>query len=229
MFWLWVKVLAAGTSAATAPDGNASNAAIEARSTAIRMVRRTASSFGIGGYRAHDDRGMFGFLDYFVAAGRPLANTIGLGNWTGLAALVIVVGLLAISADRAMWELKATRWKRLQRLNYALFALVVLHAFFYGALLRMTSPSRSCCLHRRRGLHGTSGCGGVGSLAPQPACMSGSQKTFPADALDLVLQAPPRPMAWLRVCASGMSGGWRPNRRRCRRRGAPGQSSSSGS
>jgi methionine sulfoxide reductase heme-binding subunit len=88
----------------------------------------------------HGDRGMFGFLDYFVAAGRPLTNSFGLGNWTGLAALVIVAGLLAISTDRALRELKATRWKRLQRLNYALFALVVLHTFFYGALLRMTSP-----------------------------------------------------------------------------------------
>jgi sulfoxide reductase heme-binding subunit YedZ len=88
----------------------------------------------------HVERGLLGFLDYFVAAGRPLTNSFGLGNWTGLAALVIVVGLLALSTDRALRELKATRWKRLQRLSYALFALVVLHAFFYGALLRMTSP-----------------------------------------------------------------------------------------
>jgi sulfoxide reductase heme-binding subunit YedZ len=88
----------------------------------------------------HAERGVLGFLDYFVAAGRPLTNSFGLGNWTGLAALVIVVGLLAISTDRALRELKARRWKRLQRLNYALFVLVVLHAFFYGALLRMTSP-----------------------------------------------------------------------------------------
>jgi DMSO/TMAO reductase YedYZ heme-binding membrane subunit len=88
----------------------------------------------------HAERGMFGFLDYFVAAGRPLTNSFGLGNWTGLAALVLVVGLLAISTDRALRELKARRWKHLQRFNYALFALVVLHAVFYGALLRTTSP-----------------------------------------------------------------------------------------
>jgi hypothetical protein len=31
---------------------------------------------------------MFGFLDDFVAASGPLANSLGLGNWTGLAALV---------------------------------------------------------------------------------------------------------------------------------------------
>jgi sulfoxide reductase heme-binding subunit YedZ len=88
----------------------------------------------------HAERGTLGFLDYFVAAGKPLTNSFGLGNWTGLAALVLVVGLLAISTDRALRELKATRWKNLQRLNYALFALVVLHAVFYGALLRTTSP-----------------------------------------------------------------------------------------
>lgn len=81
------------------------------------------------------------FLNYFVARdGSLLTNSFGLGNWTGLAALVIVVGLLAISNDFALRKLKAKLWKRLQRLNYALFALVFLHAFFYGALLRVTSP-----------------------------------------------------------------------------------------
>jgi sulfoxide reductase heme-binding subunit YedZ len=81
------------------------------------------------------------FLQYFLAPdGSPLANSFGLGNWTGLAATVIVVGLLATSSDLALRKLKAKRWKRLQRLNYALFALVLAHAFFYGALLRRTSP-----------------------------------------------------------------------------------------
>jgi len=81
------------------------------------------------------------FLHFFVAEdGSLLTNSFGLGNWTGLAALVIVVGLPAISNDFALRRLKAKLWKRLQRLNYALFALVILHAFFYGALLRATSP-----------------------------------------------------------------------------------------
>jgi sulfoxide reductase heme-binding subunit YedZ len=80
------------------------------------------------------------FLDFFVADGSPLRNSFGLGNWTGLAALVIVTGLLALSSDAALRKLKARNWKRLQRLNYALFALVIVHAFFYGALLRETSP-----------------------------------------------------------------------------------------
>ena len=92
------------------------------------------------GFQVRHGGGIRGVLDFFVADGRPLTNGFGLGNWTGLAALVIVVGLLAISTDRTLRELKARRWKNLQRLNYALFALVVLHAVFYGALARTTSP-----------------------------------------------------------------------------------------
>jgi DMSO/TMAO reductase YedYZ heme-binding membrane subunit len=69
-----------------------------------------------------------------------LLNSFGLGNWTGLAALVIVVMLFALSTDSALRELKASTWKDLQRLNYILFVLVILHAFFYGALLRTASP-----------------------------------------------------------------------------------------
>src|SRR5262245_2394500 len=91
------------------------------------------------GLQVHDE--LRNFLSYFFAPdGRALANSFGLGNWTGLAATVIVMGLLALSGDLALRKLKAGPWKWLQRLNYALFALVVAHAFFYGALLRMESP-----------------------------------------------------------------------------------------
>jgi sulfoxide reductase heme-binding subunit YedZ len=95
----------------------------------------------IFGLQLHGGGQVSGFLNYFVAPdGRPWLNSFGLGNWTGLAALVIVAGLLALSTDGALRELKAKTWKDLQRLNYTLFALVIAHAFFYGALLRMTSP-----------------------------------------------------------------------------------------
>jgi len=91
------------------------------------------------GLQVHDQ--LRNFLNYFFAPdGRVLTNSFGLGNWTGLAATVIVVGLLALSSDVALRKLKAGSWKWLQRLNYALFALVVAHAFFYGALLRLQSP-----------------------------------------------------------------------------------------
>ena len=93
------------------------------------------------GLQVHGTGRISGFLNYFVVPDNgPQLNSFGLANWTGLAALVIVVGLLALSSNVALRKLKARPWKRLQRLNYALFALVVVHAFFYGALLRVTSP-----------------------------------------------------------------------------------------
>src|SRR5262249_52249651 len=93
------------------------------------------------GLQVHGQSLLRNLRDYFVASdGSPLFNSFGLVNWTGLGATVIVVGLLAISSDAALRKLKARPWKRIQRLNYALFALVVLHAFFYGALLRTESP-----------------------------------------------------------------------------------------
>lgn len=79
-------------------------------------------------------------IPMFVLNGGVLTNSFGLGNWTGLAATVIVVGLLAISSDFALGKLKVRTWKNLQRSNYVLFTLVALHAFFYGALLRTDSP-----------------------------------------------------------------------------------------
>jgi len=91
------------------------------------------------GFQGHVG-GAFGFVRYFVADGKPLTDSVGMGNWTGLAATVILALLLVLSTDRYLRELKAKPWKDLQRLNYALFALVVLHAVFYGALRRITSP-----------------------------------------------------------------------------------------
>jgi methionine sulfoxide reductase heme-binding subunit len=91
------------------------------------------------GFQVHER--LSDFLNYFVAPdGSPLTNSFGLGNWTGLAALLIVAALLALSSDAALRKLRAKNWKRLQRLNYALFALVVVHAFFYGAAVRSDSP-----------------------------------------------------------------------------------------
>jgi sulfoxide reductase heme-binding subunit YedZ len=95
----------------------------------------------IFGLHVHGGGRIRDFLNYFVAPDGSLwTNSFGLANWTGLAALVIVVGLLAISSDAALRKLKARPWKRLQRLNYGLFVLVILHAVFYGAVLRLTSP-----------------------------------------------------------------------------------------
>jgi len=95
----------------------------------------------IFGLQVHSTGQLSAFLTYFLGRdGSPLLNSFGLGNWTRLLATAIAVGLLTISSDLALRTLKAPMWKWLQRLNYALFALVIAHAFFYGALLRVTSP-----------------------------------------------------------------------------------------
>jgi sulfoxide reductase heme-binding subunit YedZ len=95
----------------------------------------------IVGLQVHGSADLSGVLGYFFGRdGSPLLNSFGLANWIGLLGTVIVVGLLTISSDLALRTLKAPRWKLLQRLNYVLFALVVAHAIFYGALLRLTSP-----------------------------------------------------------------------------------------
>jgi hypothetical protein len=102
----------------------------------------------VAGFQVHGPPADLGdrVVRYFFAAdGRPLTDAFGLGNWTGLGATVIVVGLLALSSDFALRKLKAGPWKWLQRLNYALFVLVVAHTFYYaafgGSLLTLASPS----------------------------------------------------------------------------------------
>ena len=82
-------------------------------------------------------------LGYFLESGnrsRILTNSFGLANWAGLLAVVIAATLAVISSDAALRKLRAKRWKRIQRLNYALFALVIVHSVLYGALWRRTSP-----------------------------------------------------------------------------------------
>jgi methionine sulfoxide reductase heme-binding subunit len=77
---------------------------------------------------------------YFLeseAAGGPGAIRLdrgGVANWTGLAATILLVLLLALSNDRAIRGLGARRWKRLQRLAYVLLGLVALHTLLYQVL-----------------------------------------------------------------------------------------------
>lgn len=72
---------------------------------------------------------------YFFTEDWSLRSDIfGFANYTGLLATLIVVVLLAISNDFSLRRLKAKRWKFLQRLNYALAALVVAHTVLYQIL-----------------------------------------------------------------------------------------------
>lgn len=93
--------------------------------------------FAFGG---HGGTGGADVLRFFVVDGRVLLDSFGLGNWIGLVALIIVIGLASISTDASLRELGATRWKSWQRLEYTLFALAVVHSLFYGALGRLSSP-----------------------------------------------------------------------------------------
>jgi methionine sulfoxide reductase heme-binding subunit len=71
-------------------------------------------------------------LRYFVSNDlAPLLTTFGWANYVGLAATVVVLLLAGLSNDRLLRKLGAKRWKRLQQLNYALFALVIIHAILY--------------------------------------------------------------------------------------------------
>lgn len=63
-------------------------------------------------------------------------DQFGFANHTGLVATLILVLLLALSNDLSLRRLGRKRWKALQQLNYALFALVGLHGLLYQQLER---------------------------------------------------------------------------------------------
>lgn len=72
-----------------------------------------------------------------LAVGAFRRDVFGVGTWIGLAAVVVLVVLGAISSDVAMRRLGRARWKRVQRANYALIVLAAAHtAAFWSALDR---------------------------------------------------------------------------------------------
>lgn len=76
------------------------------------------------------------FSDDSLALARLRRDTFGLGAWSGLGATAILVVLAAISNDRSIRWL-GRRWKQVQRGNYALAPLALVHtAFFWLALHR---------------------------------------------------------------------------------------------
>jgi sulfoxide reductase heme-binding subunit YedZ len=82
--------------------------------------------------------------EYFLRTdGEPGAlplrlDVFGLTNYAGLGAATVLVLLLALSNDRSLAALGTRRWKRLQRWNYAGWALIVLHGAAYQLLERRT-------------------------------------------------------------------------------------------
>lgn len=65
----------------------------------------------------------------------PLTDLFGIANWVGLAAALILLLLLALSNDLALRALRGPRWKALQRSNYVLVVLVLVHTVAYQALV----------------------------------------------------------------------------------------------
>lgn len=61
----------------------------------------------------------------------PRWDLFGWANESGIAATLVLVVLLAISNDLALRTLGTRGWKTVQRLNYALLAVVMLHGFLY--------------------------------------------------------------------------------------------------
>ena len=84
--------------------------------------------------------------EYFFQPGdKPLLTRIrhdmfGSANYTGLVAALIVVVLAAISNDWSLRMLGAPRWKRVQQLNYVLFAVVAIHAMLYQIIEKRSPP-----------------------------------------------------------------------------------------
>ncbi len=65
----------------------------------------------------------------------PLRHDLfGFNNDTGLLSALVVVALLATSSDWALRRLGTPEWKRLQRWNYAAFALAAAHGLGYQTM-----------------------------------------------------------------------------------------------
>lgn len=62
----------------------------------------------------------------------PLRHDVfGMANYSGLVCTFVVLLLLATSNDYSLRRLGSRPWKKLQRWNYAAFALLAVHAFAY--------------------------------------------------------------------------------------------------
>jgi methionine sulfoxide reductase heme-binding subunit len=67
-------------------------------------------------------------------------DPFGFANYTGLIATLVLAFLLAISNDLSMRMLGGKHWKDLQRWNYGLYVLVVLHALAYQLVEKRQMP-----------------------------------------------------------------------------------------
>jgi len=61
-------------------------------------------------------------------------DLFGIANYTGLLAGLILLVLLFLSNDLSLRWLKTKRWKAVQRWNYILFLLVLIHGILYQVI-----------------------------------------------------------------------------------------------
>lgn len=67
-------------------------------------------------------------------------DLFGFANHTGLIAVLVALLLLALSNDLSLRRLGTSRWKGLQRWNYALLALVLAHGVAYQVVEKRQVP-----------------------------------------------------------------------------------------
>ena len=67
-------------------------------------------------------------------------DLFGLANYTGLAAALILLALLATSNDASLRKLGTPGWKRLQQWNYVIFGLTAIHTFTYQVGIEKPLP-----------------------------------------------------------------------------------------
>ena len=67
-------------------------------------------------------------------------DLFGLANYTGAISVLLLALLLATSNDYSLRRLGTPGWKKLQRWNYAVFALAAVHSFAYQGVEKQKFP-----------------------------------------------------------------------------------------
>jgi sulfoxide reductase heme-binding subunit YedZ len=67
-------------------------------------------------------------------------DLFGFANYTGALGVLLLAALLATSNDYSLRRLGTPQWKRLQRWNYAVFALAAAHAIGYLVIEKQNLP-----------------------------------------------------------------------------------------
>lgn len=95
------------------------------------------------GWQVHmKHRYLYFFRERTASAGTlvPRTDLFGAANDLGLVAVIVACMLLALSNDRSLRALGTSRWKSLQRWNYAFLALVLVHGAAFQLIEKRAPP-----------------------------------------------------------------------------------------